>query len=198
MRALTPREHRVLAVGLLLATVLGAAWGIAEVNSRMHARYDAAIEQELDKIARYQRIAAARGDYEAHIRQVKAKDAARFYLKSSAPALAAADIQQVVQTVTEANGLSTESMQIAPHKDEDGHRKVTLNVRLRGKLQGVQSMLYSLEATQPYLFVDNLNIQTTVRSNFVPTPNVDPDVQLQFDLHGYALLKKTEDAPARR
>ena len=198
MRALTPREHRVLAVGLLLALMLGAAWGIAEVNSRMHARYDAAIAQELDKIARYQRIAAARSDYETHIRQVKAMDAAKFYLKSSAPSLAAADIQQVVQAVNEANGLNTESMQIAPHKDEDGHRKVTLNVRLRGKLQSVQSMLHSLEATQPYLFVDSLNIQSTVRSNFVPTPNVDPDVQVQFDLHGYALLKKIENAPAGR
>lgn len=198
MRALTQSEHRVLAVGLLLTLVLGAAWGLSEVNARLHARYDVAIEQELDKIARYQRIAAARADYEAQIRQVKAKDAARFYLKSSAPALAAADIQQVVQTVTEANGLNTESMQIAPHKDEDRHRRVTLNVRLRGTLQGVQSMLYSLEATQPYLFIDNLNIQSTVRGSFVPTPNVDPEVRVQFDLYGFALLKKTENAQAGR
>lgn len=197
MRPMKPMESRLLALALLVAVVAGVAYALIEVERRAHAHFDEQIAQRLDQIARYNRVAATRGGYEKNIAAVKARDADRFYLKASAPALAAADIQQVVQTVLEANGLRTESMQISPHKDEDGRRQITVNLRLRGKLQGVQNMLYALEATQPYLFVDNLNIQSTVRFNFVPTPGVEPEVMAQMDLSGYALLKKT-DAPPRR
>jgi general secretion pathway protein M len=197
MRPLKPMESRLLAVGLLVAIAAGAAYALADAKRRGHAHFDELIAQRLDQVARYNRVAATRADYEKNIAAVAAREADRFYLKASAPALAAADIQQVVQTVVEANGLRSESMQIAPHKDEDGRRQITVNLRLRGKLQGVQNMLYALETTQPYLFIDNLNIQSTVRFNFVPTPGVEPEVMAQFDLSGYALLKKT-DAPSRR
>ena len=196
MRALKPLESRLLAVFLLLAILAAVVTAVVVANRRAHAYYDEAIATWLDQMARYDRVAATRGDYEKTIASVKARDASKFYLKASAPALAAADIQQVVQTLVEANGLRSESMQIAPHKDEGGRRQITLNLRLRGKLAGVQNMLYALETTQPYLFVDNLNIQSTVRFNFVPTPGVEPEVMAQFDLSGYALLKKS-DAPLR-
>lgn len=195
MRALKPLESRLLAVLLLVAVLVGATIAVVVENRRNHADYDNAIADRLDQIARYSRVAATREGYETTIKAVKARDAGKFYLKSSSPALAAADIQQVVQTVVEANSLRTESMQIAPHKDENGSRRITVNLRLRGKLAGVQHMLYALETTQPYLFVDNLNIQTTVRFNYVPAPAVEPDVMAQFDVSGYALLKKTDAAP---
>lgn len=197
MRALRPMENRVLAALLLLVILAAAVTAVVVVDHRLHAHYDEAIAARLDQIARYNRVAATRADYEKAIASVKARDAGKFYLKASAPALAAADIQQVVQTVVEANSLRTESMQIAPHKDEGGRRQITVNLRLRGKLDGVQNMLYALETTQPYLFVDNLNIQSTVRFNFVPTPGIEPEVLAQFDLSGFATLKKN-DAPLRR
>lgn len=199
MRTLKPIERRMIALVMLLGVIFAVVWAVLEANRRLHAHYDNAISERLDQMARYNRIAASRGDYERAIQAIKKRDAAKYYLKSSAPALAAADIQQVVQTLAEADGLNLESMQIAPHKDQDGRRKVTVNLRMRGKLAGVRHLLYALETTQPYLFVDNLNLQATVRNNYVPVPDQAPDVLLQFDLSGYALLKTPpQDAAPRR
>ncbi len=197
MRPLRPAESRALALGLLIALIVAAVYAVIEIDRRLHAHYDAAIETQLDLLARYNRIAGMRVDYERAITDIKTRDADKFFLKASAPALAAADIQQIVQTLIEANGLRAESMQVAPHKDHDGYRQISLNMRLRGKLGGVQQMLHSLEATQPYLFVDNLAVQSTVRGNFVPRHDVEPEVMLQMDVSGLARIRKN-DAPARR
>lgn len=190
MRSLKPLESRWLAVLLLVAVVAALVFMVARVERQQHEKYDAAIADRLDQIARYGRVAASRGDYEKAIATVKGLGGEKFYLKSSSPALAAADIQQIVQTLVEAHGMRQESVQIAPHKDEDGRRQITVNLRLRGKLSGLQHVLYSLETTQPYLFVDNLSIQSTVRMNYVPVPDVEPEVTAQFDLSGYAMVQK--------
>ncbi len=191
MRTLKPGESRALAVLLTFVVLLALVFLISWMNIKAHAHYDEAITDRMDQLARYNRVAAAKADFEQAIKMVKEKDATRFYLKSSTPALAAADIQQIVQTVIEAHGLRTDSIQIAPHKDIDGRRQITLNLRLRGKLQGVRDVLYSLESTQPYLFVENLVVQATVRSNYVPVPGVEPEVTVGFDLSGFAMLKKS-------
>lgn len=197
MRPLSALEGRILAVSLLLALLLVLTAAVVSANRWAHRRYDEPIAERLDRIARYDRIAAQGGDLERAIDAVKAKNASRFYLKSSSPSLAAADIQQVMQALLEADALRLESMQIAPHKDEGEHRRITLNLRLRGKLANIQHLFYALESTQPYLFIDNMIIQSSVRYNYVPTPGVEPDVIAQFDLSGYALVKKNDAAPRR-
>jgi general secretion pathway protein M len=190
-------ERRLIAV-LLLVILLGAVVAAVFIAAkRAHAEYDATIQSRLEQIARFKRIAATRVQYERLIASVKAKDVAKYFLKTSSPALAAADIQQTAQAVAEANGLHVESVVIVGHKDQDFHRQVTLNLRVRGKLNGVQHALYSLEMAQPYLFIDNVSMQSTVRSNYVPIPSVEPDVMAQFDIYGYAYLKKNNDAQAR-
>lgn len=195
MRPLTPGEYRLLAVLLLLGVIAALAVAVYIPVRSAHRHYDETIAARLDHLARFQRVAAQRADLEAQMAKVRARDASRFYLKVSTPALAAADIQQVVQTLIEANGLRLESMQISPHKDEGGHRRITVNLRVRGKLSGIQNMLYSLEASQPYLFVDALNVQSTVRQNYAPMPGVEPDVMVMFDLSGYAQVKKPNAQP---
>jgi general secretion pathway protein M len=194
MRPLSPYEKKLLAVLLLLAAVAAIVVAVAVPYTKMVKRYDDAIATSLDQLARYQRIVAARSDVQSALATVTAKDAKKFFLKTSAPAMAAADIQQIVQTLVEVNKLELESMQIAPPKNEDKYRKITLSLRLHGKLAGIQSTLYSLETTIPYLFVDNLNMQATVRQNFIPQPGVEPDVRAQFDLIGYAHVENSDAA----
>ena len=195
MKPLTPIQSRLLAVFLLVAGVAALAVAIAIPLQRMHKEYDTTIEERRDRIARYDRIAAGRDEMEKAIAAVKARDAGKFYLKSSAPALAAADIQQIVQALVEVNGLRQESTGIAPHKDEGERRKITVILRLRGKLQGLQHFLYSIESTQPYLFVDNVNIQSTVRQTYIPQPGVEPEVTAALEVSGYAMKRKPDAAP---
>jgi len=195
--ALSPTQRRIAAVMLLLLALAAAATGIWLTQKRLHQRYADHIAGELDRLGRYQRIIAMRPELEKAITKVKDSKYARFYLTNSAPALAAAEIQQLVQAAVEANGLKLESTQIAPHKDEAEWRKVSANFKLRGKLPDVQKTLFALETAQPYLFIENLSINSRTGRGYKPVPGVEPDVMLQFDLHGYALIpaKPAANAP---
>lgn len=190
-RRLKPRESQALALVLLLLVIVLAAFAIHRANQLAHRHYDEPIESRLDQIARYRGVIASKEAYEQAILAVEKKDAGKYYLKTSTPSLAAADIQLIVQTLIEANALRLESMQIKPHHEEGGYRKVTLNFRVRGTLQALQQALHSIESAEPYLFVEDFSINSTVNpGGFKPTPGVEPEVFALFDVSGYARARK--------
>lgn len=187
---LNPAQSRALAVALLVAVLAGLAMLVYVPWKQAHRHYDEAIEDRLDRTARYLRIAAQRKNVEDNIALIKKQNASRFYLRASAPALAAAEVQQMVQTIIEADELRVESTQIAPHKDEGSRRKITVNYRLRGPLPTVHKALYALETAMPYLYVDNLVIRSTVTRDFTAVPGIEPVVIVQFDLYAFTRLAK--------
>lgn len=187
-RPLTPTESRLLAVALLVAVLATAGFAVYLPWKRAHAHYDAAIEDTLDHLARYRRIAAQRASIEANIAALRKRNAGRFYLTASAPALAASEIQQKAQAIVEANALKVESTQIGTHKDEGWRRRVTVNFRLTGPWPAVHKALYEIESTVPYLYLENLSILSGVTRAFRHMPGVEPDIQVQFDVYAYARL----------
>lgn len=187
-RALTPAQSRLLAVVLLLVVLALLAVLVYMPWQRLNRHYDTAIEDQLDRTARYLRIAAQQQGVEANIAAIKKLRSERFYLTASAPALAAAEVQQMALAIVEANQVKVESTQIAPHKDEGTHRRVAVNFRLRAPLPAVQKTLYELETVIPYLYIDNLVAISSVARVYRPTPGTEPDVGVQFDLYGYARI----------
>ena len=183
---LTPMQSRALAIALLLALFALLATLVYVPLQKAHHHYDTAIEDRLDRTARYLRIASQRTGVEANIARIKRQNASRFYLKASAPALAAAEVQQMAQAIIEANQLQVESTQIAAHKDDGSRRKITVNFRLRGPMPAVQKTLYELETAMPYVYLDNLIARSSVSRIFKPTPGIQPDIQIQFDLYAFA------------
>ena len=187
---LTPMQSRALAVALLLALLALLAVLVYVPWQRAHLHYDTAIEDRLDRTSRYLRVAGQRKNVEANIASIAKRDAGRYYLKASSPALAAAEVQQMAQAIIEANELKVESTQIATHKDDGPRRKVAVDFQLRGKLPALQKALYELETALPYLYVDNLVIRSSVARVFLPVPGVEPDVLVQFELYAFARLAK--------
>ncbi|MCD6706014.1 MAG: type II secretion system protein GspM [Thiobacillus sp.] len=187
---LTPMQSRALAVALLLALLALLAVLVYVPWQRAHLHYDTAIEDRLDRTSRYLRVAAQRRNVEANIALTTKRDAGRYYLKASSPALAAAEVQQMAQAIIEANELKVESTQIATHKDDGPRRKVAVDFQLRGKLPALQKALYELETALPYLYVDNLVVRSSVARVFLPVPGVEPDVLVQFELYAFARLAK--------
>ncbi|WP_448506873.1 type II secretion system protein GspM [Immundisolibacter sp.] len=186
----SPWQGRIAAVVLLFGVFFAAGVMVYLPYQKLHQRYDARIDELLQHIGRYRGIAGTRPVIEANIARLKKLDPGRFYLKASAPALAAAEVQQMAMNAIEPNQLQVESTQIAAHKDDGTRRKVTVNFRLRGPLPAVHKALYQLETAVPYLFLDNLVIRSTVTRNYRPVPGVEPDVSVQFDLSGYARIVK--------
>lgn len=187
---LTPVQSRALAIALLLAVLAALAVMIYVPWKQAHLHYDTAIEDQLDRTSRYQRIAGQRQSVEANIALIKQRDPRSRYLKASAPALAAAEVQQMAQTIVEANALKVESTQITLHKDDGPRRRVAVNFQLRGQMPAVQKALHELETALPYLYVDNLVIRSSVARAFRQAAGTESDVLVQFDLYAFALIPK--------
>lgn len=187
MRDLPPKQSRIFAIALLLALLSLIALAVAGPVLLLHQHYDQALENLSDRLTRYSRVAAMRPEIESQLKIAQAKQASRFYLKSSGPSLAAAEIQDIAKIVIEQHGAKLTSMQILPHKDENGLRQVTVNIQLSGKFQALHQVIYALENTQPYLFIDNASIRSPL-SYSSPNP-ADAELYVQFDLAGFAVMK---------
>jgi len=190
IRALTPRQSRMLALSLLLGLVALIIAIIAAPAVWLHRHYDQAIEQQLDLLARYSRIGATAPGLTKQLEALKTKKARSFFLKNSVPALAASEMQELVKGVVESNGGRIVTMQIPEHKDEGNYRKVTVNIQMYAKISAVQKIFYALETQHPYLILDNVGIRSTAR--FAPVgvniPGPEPEFLVQFDVAGYAVL----------
>ena len=110
-----PGASRVLALGIL-ALVLFVVAFVAEGSLRdQHRHYDQVIDQRLNQIEGYRRVASNRPALIAAKTNIEAFDTSRYYLKNSSPSLAAAEIQETAQTTFDSLGMKVNSVSIAPH-----------------------------------------------------------------------------------
>ncbi len=191
LTALTPLQSKALAVSLLLLVIAAVCIAVAVPVFLLHRHYDEAKAEQLDRLQRYQRVANTRPQLQKLLDEVKNKETAQNFLKNTSPALAAAEIQEVAQTVIEAHGGKLTSMQISPHKDEAGYRQISLNVQLSGTMAALQKIIYDFEVTRPYLFINNLSLRSPLGRFSRVTPGIEPEFNLQFDLMGYAVGGKS-------
>lgn len=192
--ALSPLHSRLAAAGLLLfvlAAALGLVW---QFNRQWHDHYDSHIEMDLERLARYQRIIAGRPALEQAITRVKAGNAARFYLKNTGQALAAAELQELVQAQVDAHGLKLDSAQILPRKTEEGRYRVAVAFKLKGRLEDLQKFLHALDGVLPFIYLDKFQFQSRQGRNYRPVPGVEPEVALQMEAYAFSLQSAAKPA----
>lgn len=188
MRPLNKKQSRGLAVGLLILVIVVCGLLLFIPARMLHRHYDQATESATDFLERYQRVAATRGDIQIALDRVRKMEGRKHFLKNTGVALAASEIQETAKSLIEANGGKLNSMQIAPQKEDGGYRRVTVNIQLFSNMTTLRKILYTVETMQPYLFVDNMVIRTQANAFFKGVPGVEPEMGVQFDLSGYALV----------
>jgi general secretion pathway protein M len=183
-------KHRMAA--LLLAVLAGGALYLL-LDQSLLARYRFyrdRLEQQQGLLERLQRVAASREPIQQLIGAIQQdRNVVGQYLPQSAPALAAADLQQKVKTVIEAAGGTLQSTQALPAVDEGGVVRVTISVAMNGETDSLRRVLHALETQTPLLFVDNL--QVFARENRPRLASgrfadyVRMQLNVQFDVSGY-------------
>ena len=185
---MTPKQHRALAIAIL-ALAFAVVLAIPTLSLYfLYRHYSLAADDQLERIARYQRIGAQQGELRKALDQVAAKDGRRFYLKASVPNLAGAELQDLVRGAIESNGGRISSVQVAPTKDEGRYRQITVNVQMFANVLNLQKILNAIETRQPYLFIDNLTLRSLQFRGAQPMRGVEPEINVQMDVTGYALL----------
>jgi general secretion pathway protein M len=186
--ALNPQQSRRAAIGILLGVALLIVLAIALPVWLLHRHYDTALTESANLLEKFTRIAAARPEIARQLEAMRGKETRKFFLRSGAPALSAAEAQETLRSLVEGSGGRLITMQAPVSKEEGRYRLITVNMQLTANMQAMRKILNAIESSVPYLFVDNVKVTSQVPGNFRPQPGAEPEVFVQLDVSGYALV----------
>lgn len=180
---LDKNRQRQLAIGLLVLAVI-ALLGITAVPIwAANSSRESTLAESMERLQRYEQIVARDEkllpQYEALIRQQKS---AGNHLRSDTPAVAGAELQRLVKTITAANRTQIASTQILPIGEEQGFVRVALKVRLRGTLPAILKSFYDIETNDVYMFLDNVALRDNMIGRSEPHLR---QMDAEFDLIAY-------------
>lgn len=185
--AMTREQGRRAAVGLLILAAFVVIAAVVVPFYVLNRHYDTALTDLGDKLERYKRIAGSRAAATAQLEAMRAMEPRKAFLRSGAPALSAAEAQEALRTIIESNGGKLITMQAPVAKEEGRYRQLTVNVQLTGTIFALRKILHAIEANQPALFVENLQLRSQVPANFKPNPGAEPDIYMQMDVSGFSI-----------
>lgn len=183
---MTPVQSRRLAIALLFLAIAAVVAAIGVPAWLLHRHYDLVLEDNLGKLERYRRIAGTRPEVARQLQAMQAKEPRKFFLRSGAVALSAAEAQEAVRGIVEANGGKLITMQAPVSREEGRYRMVSVNVQMTANIVALRKIFNAIDANTPFLFIDNLMVRSQVPGSFRPQPGVEPEMFVQFDVYGYS------------
>lgn len=192
---LSPAQQRAAAIALLVASVLLVLAVLVGPILLLHRHYDTAIEDLSDRLERYRRVAAQAPELRRALELMKEKDGRRFYLKNTAPNLAAAELADLVRGTIENNGGRITTSQNPGPRDDGNFKQMTVNVQFFATMPALSRILQALETQVPYLVVDNLTIRPlNAFRGFKPAAGQEPENNVQLDVSALAYPEPTRAA----
>lgn len=185
MATMNPRQSRNMALVVLAAALIAILGPIAFGVWSLNHHYDTELSAKKNRIERFQRIASTRAEVVKQLDAMRAKDPRKFFLRSGAPALSAAEAQEAVRSIVEANGGKLITMQAPSSREEGNHRQITVNVQLTANIQALRRILHAIETNTPNLFIENLTVRSQVTGQHRSAPGQEPEVFVHFDVNGY-------------
>jgi len=184
IESLTERQRQLLALAILalVVSIMVTLTVVPLWASNRH--YHDTIDRLDSRLVILQRVAAAGDGLRSQRDQLKRSLANNHhYLNSASEALAAADLQGIIKRIAGTNNMDVLSTQILPARKESDFSRVALKVRMRGKLDNLLKVFYTLETGLPYLFLDNVSVRSQGQNRY--TVNAGYLLDIDFDLIGY-------------
>lgn len=151
--------QRLSALLLLLLAGGGLYLLVDRVLVTQYRYYQSHLEQQQGRLVQLERMAAIQEPIQQLIAKIQQdRNIDNQYLPQSAPALAAADLQQRMKAAIEAAGGTLQSAQPLPPTEDSGAIRVAVSVSATGDVGMLQKVLYGIESQTPLLFVDSLEV----------------------------------------
>jgi general secretion pathway protein M len=190
---LSPKQKRVLALALLFLVIVLPIAAIAGLAWMGHRHYDGALFTMTRQLKSQSAINSTRPQLLEAVELLKAKDIKRYFLKGASPALAGAELQDLIKAVVEQNSGRVQSIQTLAHKDSEGYRQLTATVQMSVNVPNLRNALHALESREPYLFVDNLTIRSQSGFGYKPPPGApEQEHFVQMDVSAFVPLPSTD------
>ena len=181
----------VMLLPMLLLAVIVIPWlsRISELDDR--------IATSRDQLMRYQRLVSTRPALQAELEQARTNDAFdAFYFKAPTQALAGAQLQARVQDIVTAASGRLISTQILPPEGQETPSRIRVRTQIQGSTETLMEVLYRLEQTRPFLFVESLSVRSAARPAVSSSPalarrqlmaNQGGDLTVRLDIYGFVL-----------
>lgn len=177
---------RTLALSILLGALLGCHRLIVIPIVTAYVTAAQSIERSTMLLKRYQRLIAQRDELAA---QVAARERSAGeelgYLDAPPGALATAALQDHVGAVIAQAGGELHSTQVLPSGPVDTAAAVSrsrLSLDLSVDIEGLERLLYDLETEKPYLFIEQITIETQTRHD----KHEQRRLAISLEVYGYA------------
>lgn len=194
LKPMAPAQSRALAVLLLVLLIAALVAAVAVPVVMLHRYYDEHLQTLQDRYVRYQRLAQTRSALQEKLEAVGTLESRKYFLKNTTMALAQAEVQEVATAIINNNGGRIISAQIPNPKDEGRYKQVTVSFNINANIANMRKILHAIETAQPYLFIDNFKTVTTVAFNWKGQPGFEPEMNVNFDVVGYAMPEVKADA----
>lgn len=161
-RPLSPRERRIVAVGLLIAVVVLAYAVLIAPVIELYRGYGEEIAELTHRLEQQRRVAADVPTLRRALADLQnRRETSTFYLDSASPTLAVAELQSYVESAITRHGGQLVSTQIVPDDTDARFPSSAVTVNLRGSVQALRDVLYALESGRPLIFVEGLSVSAT-------------------------------------
>ncbi|MGK9171314.1 type II secretion system protein M [Inquilinus limosus] len=170
---------RWLALALLVALVAIPLAGLGIALSGLW-RADVEAAALADTASRFETVAATRPDLAARRDALKAGlGQGERFLGGAGAAISGAELQRLVGDIAARSEAQIDNVLVLPARAEGAYQRIGLRVSLSTRIGPLQRILHALEAGQPSLFVDALQIRAEDREA------ADPVLSVTFDVTGY-------------
>ena len=163
MKSLSPPVRRIIAVALLVVAIALPYRLIVQPLLEAYAEGSEEVYKQQEMLVRYRKLADSRAHLQARLEQLQAEPSSQAgYLTGESETLVAAELQNLVRTTVERNGGRLE------HTDPAGDKRRRVPARgakgpdVDGYGRTFQ-IVYDLESTLPYLFLDGIDIASRER-----------------------------------
>ncbi len=140
------------------------------------------LNQKRVLLSRFNTELAGRGLLEQELEEAQESQVIdTIYLRGASEAAAAADLQERLGALAEANRAELRSVQALPAVEQAGLQRLTLRIVMSATTAELFQVLYTLEAEKPYVFIENIMLKVHSRE----VSEESGDLLVRFDLHGY-------------
>lgn len=185
MSRLSPQARRLSALALLV-TLIVALWGLAVVPyATALDEADRAIAGSHELLTRSLRVAAERPALRAARARLQAElESGSGFLEGDSLELIAAGLQDRVSQLVGRQEGALDSLQTLPFQTEAGFRKVAVRASMTLDTPALQRILHALEAAQPVLLIDNLEISAAALGTAGRARGAER-LTVRFDVFGF-------------
>ncbi|HEU0061256.1 MAG TPA: type II secretion system protein GspM [Hyphomicrobiaceae bacterium] len=188
MRTLARPIRQLAAVALLLMAV-ALLWflGILPLSAHFD-RLREEIESERTTLGRFTAVAALQDRLADAQRAGRAASASAAYLKGEGDQIKSANLQTLLSTIAGENGVRLSSTRALNPIERNELRLIGVRVQFTANIEQLREILYAVEAKQPFLFVDGLQVHTV--SAMAHDPEHAGILDVRVDVYGAAPRKR--------